>query len=273
MLRRNTILAILLLVMSISAYGTGVPTSELFKKLIGEKDEHFATESFKNELAPFIHKLENSRGKNELKWLHHVFRVTHKTFLREYQQFASFEGMFADGKYDCLTGTSLYALIFQSLNINFKIYETTYHAFIILETSAGNVLIESTDPLNGFITDQKLVSKKLNDYRDLKSDDLTDSNKSSYDFKHKIFREISLQEIVGLLQYNAALIYYNEGNLIDSSHALAMASQHYHSERLEEFAGILIVSILNSDLNDEQKKSCLRKFKYILQHNSVALNN
>jgi hypothetical protein len=273
LIKHKTIFALILTGASFLA-SAGEPTpSELFKRLIGERDDHMATESFKNEIAPLIRKLENSRGKNELKWLHNIFRITHKTFLREYQQFASFEGMFADGKYDCLTGTSLYALIFQSLNINFKIYETSYHAFIILETASGNVMIESTDPINGFITDQNLINKKLNDYRNLKSNEFTDINKSSYDFKNKIFREISLLEIVGLLQYNAALFYYNAGNLIDSSHALAMASQHYHSERIEEFAGILIVSILNSDLSDEQKKSCLRKFKYILQHNSVALKN
>ncbi len=274
MIRTGSILFFVVLISSIASKGAGLPPSELFKKFIGEKNQRLANESFKNDLAPFIRSMESNKGKNELRWLKKVYRATHKNFLKEYQPYAAFEDIFTYGKYDCLTGTSLYALIFESLNINFKIYETNYHIFILLETSSGDVLIESTDPLNGFISNKKLIAQKLVDYKLIDPEVFNLSKeKTPYDFKRNIFRETSLHELVGLMHFNTAVRLYNEGNLLDASLALIEATAHYHSQRIDEFVGILILSILNSDVSEPEKKECLRNFKNILDNRQVASLN
>ena len=251
---------------AICATADSNPHTELLRVFMGEEQALNATQIYSEELAPFIRNMKNKRGSSETAWLKKVYRETHQLFLKNYKQYASFEDIFSTGNYDCLTGTSLYALIFESLGVTYKIFETNYHVFILLQTSKGDVLIESTDPHNGFITNQQIVKLKLQEYQHLKADELADSGKSSYNVKHKIFRETNLHELVGLLNFNAAVFYFNEGNLIEASQSLAIANNYYRSERIEEFAGILIASILSSNLEEEQKKACLRKFRDILNN-------
>jgi hypothetical protein len=249
------------------------PHTELLRVFMGEEQTLNVSHIYSEELAPFIKDMDNKKGGSETAWLKKVYRETHKLFLKNYQQYASFEDIFSSGNYDCLTGTALYAMIFESLGVKYKIYETNYHVFILLQTIKGDVLIESTDPHNGFIANQQLINQKLEEYRQLKSDELENSDKSSYEFKHKIFRETNLKELVGLLNFNAAVLYYNKGKLIEASNSLSIANNYYCSERIEEFACILIVSIMNSNLDEEQKKDCFRKFRDLLHSRAIAANN
>jgi len=106
-----------------------------------------------------ISQLQKKRWKinSEMKFLAHLFYKLHKQYLRLYTDYPSFDAMIKSGRYDCLTGSALYALVLGKLGIEYNIIETNHHVYLIIKGKEGNYLMESPDPLNGFVYQQSEI--------------------------------------------------------------------------------------------------------------------
>ncbi len=98
----------------------------------------------------FILRLEEKRTPSDINFLRKAFIETHRKFLKKYSQYSDISQVFTTGKYDCLTATSIYSVVLDRLNFDYNIIETNYHIFIVVNTSHGEVLLETTDLWNGF---------------------------------------------------------------------------------------------------------------------------
>ena len=205
------------------------PFSAIEEVLIPFGDEN--PEETKRKLADsfeFLSK-KQTQYKNTVDFAEYVYRYVHRKYLKEYNEFTSLPATLINGSYDCLTGTTIYTLFFTELGIDHAIVETNYHIYILLfPGTESEVLLESTEPINGFITDHVEISK-------LKAQYLAANNKNrNVQFKLDLNLENYLEgkEIVGLLYYNQSIKKINEGAFSEAKELAQMALSYYSGERV-----------------------------------------
>lgn len=215
----------------------------------------------------FLNMLSDKREKfkNEQTFLEHVFTKTHQRFLKQYKEYATFNELLLEGNYNCMTATALYALILEHLGFEYEIIETNYHIFLVAETAYGPVLLETTDPLQGFVTKNQEIERKISQYRQNTQVE-SNNNKTYYQYNVSLFNSIGLKSLHGLLYYNLAVDAYNKQDLLSTVDYLEKACLLYESQRLEEFSKIIVLTLLESKINTEIKENLLRRIQSIKDH-------
>jgi len=199
----------------------------------------------------------------QLKWndnhrlLKKVFFQVHKEYLKEYVPYQSFQELFDTGTYGCLTGTALYAFLLEELGFEYKIIETNYHMFLLVQSDGHQYLIESTDPINGFVYEEDDIEKRIE--AAVEQNKLKDDRK---EYSYNIYKSISYVELIGLQYYNTAVNSYNSGNLALALYSLNEASRFDRSQRIKSFLNLIMtaeqgVPNLNSIISNYDELSLL----------------
>ncbi len=208
----------------------------------------------------YIQTLREREVKSEKKLLQLIFKTTHQNFLKSYSQYADLGELFVNGQFDCLTATALFGIILDELHFDYKIIETNYHIFILVNTENDQVLLETTDRLAGLVDDPAEISSRIGSYRQnkiVKSDD----NKLYYNYSFDLYHEVSPDQLAGLLYFNQAIKAYNKHDLLKCSSLLEQSMRIYESLRVEELAIVLVKSVLESNLSIEIKSRVILKYK------------
>jgi hypothetical protein len=222
----------------------GTPTHK--GKVAGYLNAYFAVEGLSpreySDFYQFLEKLQTRKSHQTNKqFVNLIFKKTHQKYLHHFKEFATFSEFITTGNYNCLTATSLYALILDYFVLDYEIIETNYHIFILVNIDDGQILLETTDPLQGFIADPAMIRGKIKGYQ---SNTLVNENsKTSYRFSNSLYNEVTLDQIVGLLHYNLAVDTYNHGYLLNAINHLEQATQFYYSKRTKEFSDLLLLKI------------------------------
>jgi hypothetical protein len=210
------------------------------------------------ELLQLVRKLHEKQVKsgNKTAFVRYLFNKTRHSFLRNYAEYATFSETLNKGTYNCLTGTALYALLLKQLDIPYKVIETNYHIFLMAETEDGRVLLEATDSENGVVLGESRIDARINEYRKgIPSQN--DRSKTYYQYDADLFKQVSLDELTGLLYYNRAIVAYNRHDLPEAIERLIKSAELYQSSRTTEFAAILQIAIVESKLNTNLKQQYL----------------
>jgi hypothetical protein len=217
-----------------------------------------------DEFFGFIDKAESKRSmfRDDQAFIQHLFVKAHQKFLRDYEQYATFGQLFVKGKYNCLTGTAVYALLLDHFNIDYSITETNYHIFLTAKTSSGNVLIEATDPTQGFVTDPALIEKRIQAYRQ-NENAVAERGKKNYYYSFSLYNEVTLLQLAGLLHYNIAIGNYNDHEFGHAINHLDSALALYDSPRIEEFSRVLLLTVAESGLDKTMKELYMKKVQTI----------
>lgn len=218
----------------------------------------------KEELLAFMDKLQSRKDsrKNDTDFLSQIFSKVHSKFLKQYEDYSSFGDLLKNGKYDCLTGTALYALILDYFDFKYKIIETNYHIFLLVE-STEPVLFEATDPEYGFVRGKKLIDERLDKYKK-NQNSAEGATTASYNFSFDLFNEVGLNELTGLLFYNLSIDAYNNHQLEQSVDLLDKASVFYKSERIKEFSQVILLTLLHSNLENSAKQNYVNRMKSLV---------
>lgn len=186
-----------------------------------------------------VNKLVSKVGKrhyrNDVRKLYALFMKTHERFLHNYVQYTGIETL-AQGRYDCLTATSLFADVLSKAGYRYSIIETNYHIFIMVNTKDGDVLLETTDRLGGFINDEKKMNAVVAEY---KKNLLASATSSHYQYSFSLYRPVNTDQLVGLLYFNQAVNAFNRERWNECSEKLTVASQSTNSPRIAELADLL----------------------------------
>lgn len=233
-----------------------------YVKLYSAADQQVITSPV--ELPGFINKLGSKRDdfKREKSFVRYLFTKTHQKYLRHYTSYCSFSDLLNDGTYNCLTGTALYALLLDHFHIPYRIIETNYHIFLVAETAEGSILLEATDPANGFVDNDAEIQKRIALYRENVLQRPV-ASKNYYDFNFDLYNEVTLDQVLGLMYYNYAVVAYNKQELVRTISNLDKAVMLYHSARVEEFSRIVLLSVLESNLDKAIKENYVRKLQAI----------
>ena len=218
-----------------------------------------------SEISNFIVKLRVIRAKtDDSNFLKTLFSRTHNKFLKQYRNQASFNDIFKNGRYNCLTGTALLALLLDRFEFDYQIIETNYHIFILVHTEGNNILLEATDPHSGFVSDQKMVRERINLYRENKIQELSPDH-YHYHFSFDLYNGVALKELTGLMYYNQAVEAFNRNQLDRSVQLLDKATESYKSERIEEFSRVILLALVQSNLEAKAKITYLKKVQSLRQ--------
>jgi hypothetical protein len=217
----------------------------------------YSAQSIKS-FESFLRKLDkrNAATKRERAFIRYIFEKTHQRFLKNYSAYASLDETFDNGAYNCLTGTILFSLILHHYNIEHQVIETNYHIFILAETTEGQILLEATDPLNGFVNTAKDIEARIAVYKQNQIQVLH-QDKAYYNFRFELYNAVSLDELRGLTYYNNAVNSFNHKNLKGAVKNLVKANELYFSSRIEEFSQILLLSLQQSELDLKTKENCM----------------
>jgi hypothetical protein len=190
-----------------------------------------------------------------------IFFKTHDRFLKQYKDVVSYDELIAEGSYNCISGTAIYVTILSSLNIPYSIYETEDHVFLMVKVDNKRYLMESTDPINGFISDEKIIANHMAGFTgNLSSDDLLQvgSGDSGYN-RFGLRKTHGLAVLASLQYYNDAVLLYNEGKLSDAYRLAIQGHSLFASERLVKFMDIILDAILGSKNISDDIKSRFQK--------------
>ena len=228
--------------------------------------------SLQEEILQFSENLKKKRAKykKEADYWKHVYYKVHRKYLKRYRSPSTLEDVLVTGEYDCLSGTALYALIFQELGADYHIIETNYHVYLTINVAGETILIEATSPLEGFVSDGDQVKKLQEIYTNNFDDgDWTDIN--YYKLQQVLNNPISLQELRGLQYYNLAVQAYNNQDLAAALDLQDKALGLYPCGRLEEMMAVMLKTLEKDLVLDSAfKEHYLTKYQKLRQWIIVA---
>jgi hypothetical protein len=88
-------------------------------------------------------KLGKSKNKKDIE---KIFTLVHEHFLHKYDDIEHFPDIFTKGSYNCVSASILYALIFDQLQIPYKIFQTPNHVYLVVHPGNESMIIETTNP-------------------------------------------------------------------------------------------------------------------------------
>ncbi|MCX2744920.1 hypothetical protein OO013_13640 [Mangrovivirga sp. M17] len=178
-------------------------------------------------VASLIDQLENrSSFKNfEKKSLEKVFFKIHRKVLKEYKKYSEITSTLSNGEYDCVTGTALYAYVYQSLGLKTEIFETPSHVFLVIEANGKKYLIESTSPLNGFLEIDKDIKLNTTNSLGILVADETDA------LTNEVINKITIKELAAISLHNKAAKLYLERDYVSAVRTINEALSIYPSAR------------------------------------------
>lgn len=199
--------------------------------------------SFNDYLASLKKKKEKIKsGENFLEYL---FFKTHRRYLKHYDRSAAFNDLFGKGNYNCLSATAFYVLLLEKLDYDYTIRETEFHIYILIDTANDQYLLETTDPLAGFVNGKHLIQKRIYDYKANITGQGSEKERY-YRFNARVDNCVSKYQLAGLLYYNEAINYYNERKFEKCLDTLSKSLLFYNSERINEFYGLALKTFQNS---------------------------
>ena len=218
---------------SIKAHETGTPKvgftdiENLLLKHSNINENAIALSKLQFVLNNLTKKQKQYRNKRD--FVQYLYYFTHRKLLKKYDQYASLSATLTKGLYDCLTATAVYSILLTELSIPHAVVETNYHIYILVyPDSEGEILLETTDPANGFITAASKIEylksayKQANDEQEI----------GQADININIERRLQDKELIGLLFYNQSVNELNKGNWHLADELANQAIKYYPNIRI-----------------------------------------
>ena len=179
----------------------------------------------------------NKKGKH-INVLRQLFEKSHQQLFKTYEQHSTFNDMLEQGKFDCVSASAALALLLDRYQFDYKVVETDYHVFIVVNFEGKDIILESTLPIGGMITAPSEVAAYLESYKADNTVQLQSLNQRlgapKIDLSdNAIFRKVDLIQLAGLQYYNDAISHFNEQSFEQASNQLKKALKLYNSDRID----------------------------------------
>ena len=190
-----------------------------------------------NELVAELDKKYDKKGAH-INVLRQIFEKSHQQLFKTYEQHSTFNDMLDQGTFDCVSASAALALLLDRYGFVYKVIETDYHVFIMVNHEGKDIVLESTLPIGGMITAPSEVASYLEGYKADDSINLKSLNQRLGAPKadlsdNAIFRKVNLTQLAGLQYYNDAIAHFNNQSFGKATDQLNKALVLYNSERIE----------------------------------------
>ena len=227
-----------------------------------------------NEAARYksqLRKLENSlkeKGimeKKAKKQVKTIYEDVHGSLMVKYDNEAYLPDLFKNGKFNCVTGSMVYALIFAEFNIPYSIQKGMNHVNLVAYPETFTILVESTDAVEGTKSmtraDKQSYVDNLSRGKLISQDERTQSNMTSLFYQYA-FEESQIDE-----RELASYQYFNRGLFhtpnMDYELAFNDFEKAFYLKPGKELAGLMLqtgaVTIQMSDYRKQEHLDLLIK--------------
>lgn len=242
---------------------------DLFLNHYTKQDDYNSSEVQKK-ISEFVSELKTETANmSETKKVSHIFKAAHRKLFKVYQLQNSFRNIFETGEYNCVSGSALYAIIFELMDIPYQIVEAPQHVFLFAYPNTHKIAIETTIPKNGYLSFNENYIQKFTKHlleNKLISQNEYDNTSTSDLFNKYYFAKnsLSLKELVAI-QYSNYAIYYGEENEQKKAYEeIKKAYFIFQNVRNKYILNYLVEYLLNNcdykDPKDIQKLMILSRF-------------
>lgn len=183
---------------------------------------------------------------NEAKTLRRLFFAVQETFLKEYVLYSSFFQTIDSGKYDCLTGSVLYAVLLEDIkqkgnfDYTYQLVQNPIHVFIKIKLSDNSeIIFESTSLDKGFIATRKGIDFYLQEQAK-KVEQIAQSEILLVSNNNKLNNLVTLESASALLYFNQGVLFFNQRKFAKS---LKMAKNAFYFQKKEAFYNLISLSL------------------------------
>lgn len=218
-------------------------------------------------------KAEKEKTSSETQWVRFAFAHIKKNYLVNYKADADFSEMFGQQNYDCVTGTTIFALLFERLDVKYEVLESYSHVCIKVLNDSTHILLEPTLK-DGVYTKGKQIYEVLKKLQNNKKEQVVKVFRASYKpiNPQYYFSKINLTQLIGILYFNKAA-----QGLTKKQYALSMtyakvANMMYPSPRTHGFLVYSMDNLLKDDTLDYKSKiTYYKKYKYLINESLLVL--
>lgn len=241
-------------IFGLSVFAQAQIAPEFFRCEVSTTD----TAQLQADLAALSANVLKDLPESEEKRLRTVFRRIFNKYLKHYRQGSTLANVLQSGHYDCLSGTIVFAHVLRQAGFSTAIYETNIHVFLTVALSnGGEVLIETTDPMNGLVTAPAMVARRKEEYVSRFSA-YREQEASHYRSEFQIMRAIPFQELAGLQCFNRAVTAYNNKQFALAADYLFQSQSLMSTERGMELMVLSLEGILaHHSLTSEKQVTLL----------------
>lgn len=210
---------------------------------------------------------------SEVKFVEFTFNYVKKQYLVNYKADADFSELFKNNTYDCVTGTALFALLFERFEIKYQILESYSHVCIKVQNDSTNILLESTLK-DGIFTDGKKIYEMIHRFHSEKRDMVVKVFNASYKPLNSSYysSKINLTQLIGILYFNKAAQNLVEKKYEQSICFAKIANTLYPSIRTQGFLVYSMDNLLKDDSIDYKTKvTYYKKYKYLIGESLLVL--
>jgi hypothetical protein len=153
----------------------------------------------------------------------------HSRFLKKYNDNDYFPVIFQTGTYNCVSASMLYAMVFDELEIPYKVKASSNHVYLVANPGSNSIVIETTNPgfekaiftgefkqqYVNYLRTSKLISEE--DYKNKSVEEI-------FEEKFKEVRDAEFINLPGFQYYNKALTKLQNN---DVEEALILSQKAY----------------------------------------------
>ena len=205
-----------------------------FTTILSYNNESTSLQIVSEKLSKHFSHLEKRQPKykTETQFVEYAFYYIHNKLLKKYSEYASINQTIESGAYDCVTGTAIYALFFTELAIPYSVIETNYHIYVLVFPGTENeVLVETTDPIGGFITSPQEIEAR----KQLYAQSNTETQEGQVNLAWDVQASLKGTELMGVLIFNQSIKQYNLGNKEEAIQLATEALSYYASNRIRTY--------------------------------------
>lgn len=213
-------------------------------------------------LSKHISKLEKgrSRSRNEEEFLSLIFYKSHRKFLNDYSTYSTFDELFNDRNYSCLSGTMLYSILLDYFGFDYSAIELTNHIYLEVTGKTGKTyMFESTDPLGGFGEIERNTNISLVEALTVKDASEKVVANETYRLSEVINSGLSFEEMTGLQYYNQAVFEFSKKKYLKALKLIDSAIELYDSQRTKNMKNVIVSGIMRSDQIISKTKERVKK--------------
>lgn len=192
-------------------------------------------------------------GKKNARKIKYIYDLVHGKFLTKYESENRFYEIVKNGNYNCVTATALFAIIFEKLDIPYRIVELPTHVFLVAYPDSDNIRLETTAPQFGF--NAYSVEFKAQFVNRLKQQKIIAANDATMmdELFNKHFygsESVTLTELIGIHYMNDAIYYQTADESAKAQEQMSKAFLLYPSERTEYMLMLTSTNRLNDSKLD-----------------------
>lgn len=250
---------------------------ESFFRIFLSKDKELSEleyDNYADKFDNYISQLKNDKNytKKNKKKIKYYFKKVHNDYLVKYERNIFFPSIFKNGYYNCVTGSILYGLIFEKLDIPYTVKVSPIHTYVIAYPQSESIMVESTAPIKGYLSFSDSFKERYVKY--LKENKLITSGEYNSSTAKKLFdkyyfkeEDINLKELVGIQYYNDAIEKIQNQDFENAFYDLEKAYLFYPSTDISYLLYFCAVSVIEiQDFSDLKYVDFLYKIARYKKH-------